>query len=351
MTVAENTLEDIRHYYGTVLQSSGDLKTGACCAPDALPADLRELLREVHPEVRERFYGCGVPIPPAVEGLTVLDLGCGSGQDAYMLAKLVGENGRVIGLDMTPEQLEVARRHQEWHAEQFGFGHPNTEFLQGYMEDLTGAGIEDESVDLVVSNCVFNLSPDKARLFSQVFRVLKPGGELYFSDVFSDRRIPSHLMDDPVLMGECLAGALYTEDFRRILQDVGCADVRQVSNSPVSLVDPEIERKIGMVRFTSRTFRAFKLDLEDRCEDFGQLATYRGTVPGHPHAFELDDHHRFETGRPVPVCGNTALMLSATRYAPHFQVQGDRSVHFGLFDCGPTETAVQGEEGDSAACC
>lgn len=343
-----DTLEDVRRYYGEVLQSSGDLKTGACCATESLPRHLRDLVAEVHPEVRERFYGCGAPLPPALEGCTVLDLGCGSGRDCYVLSRLVGEHGRVTGIDMTPQQLDVARRHREWHAARYGYAASNVDFREGYMEDLDGAGIADDSVDAIVSNCVLNLSPDKPRVFAEMFRVLKPGGELYFSDVFADRRIPAELRDDPVLRGECLAGALYTEDFRRLLASVGCADARVVASNPIPLLDPEIEAKIGFVGFRSETVRAFKLPLEDRCEDYGQIATYLGTIDGHPHGFALDDHHLLEKGRPMPVCGNTADMLAATRYAPHFRVDGDKSAHFGLFDCGPA-AADAGNTGP--ACC
>ncbi|MEO5829413.1 MAG: methyltransferase type 11, partial [Rhodanobacter sp.] len=92
-------------------------------------------------------------------------------------------------------------------------------------------------------------------------------------------------------------------------------------------------------RFESITWRAFKLPLEDRCEDYGQVATYRGSLPGHPHDFELDDHHRFENARPVLVCGNTADMLSGSRYAAHFRIEGDKQRHHGLFDCAPASVA------------
>lgn len=336
----------VRDYYGRVLQSSTDLKTSACCTAEAMPAHLRPLLNNIHAEVQDRFYGCGSPLPPALEGCTVLDLGCGTGRDCYLLSQLVGPQGHVIGVDMTEEQLAVARRTQDYHADKFGYA--NVEFRQGYIEDLAGAGIADASVDVVVSNCVMNLSPDKPRLFSEVMRVLKPGGELYFSDVFVDRRIPAQLAADPVLLGECLGGALYVEDFRRIMEQVGCADARLCASSPISLHDPEIAGKIGHLRFESRTLRAFKLMLEDRCEDYGQVARYLGSIAEHPQAFELDDHHRFETGRPMLVCGNTADMLSSTRYAPHFAIDGDKSVHYGLFDCTPPAAA---RVTNGAGCC
>jgi arsenite methyltransferase len=325
--------ESVRDYYGRVLQSSADLKTSACCLAEALPPHVAAVLPEVHEEVKERFYGCGSPIPPALEGLTVLDLGCGSGRDCYVLSKLVGPRGRVIGLDMTGEQLAVARRHREYHAQRFGWD--NTDFRQGYIEDLAAAGVADGSVDLVVSNCVLNLSPDKPRVFREIFRVLKPGGELYFSDVFADRRIPPVLVGDPELVGECLGGALYLEDFRRLVGRVGCLDARIVARAPLALNSPALQARTGNIRFSSVTMRALNLELEDRCEDFGQVATYAGTLAEYPHAFDLDDHHHFEAGKPMLVCGNTADMLSRTRYAGHFRVAGDRSVHYGLFDCGP----------------
>lgn len=349
MAAAQESLDAVRHYYGEVLKSSADLQTSACCMGDAMPRHLVALLADIHPEVRERFYGCGSPLPPALDGATVLDLGCGSGRDCYLLSRLVGAQGRVIGVDMTGEQLAVARRHLGHHAEKFGYA--NVEFRHGYIEDLAAAGIADDSVDAVVSNCVLNLSPDKARVFREIFRVLKPGGELYFSDVFADRRIPAALARDPLLLGECLGGALYVEDLRRLMAQAGCLDARVVSGAPLAIHNPDIERRIGFVRFHSMTIRAFKLPLEDRCEDFGEVATYLGTLAEHRHAFVLDDHHRFETGRPMRVCGNTADMLQRTRYAPHFRVTGDRSTHFGLFDCGAPALPQIREAAAKTGCC
>ncbi len=347
MTTSIEINESVRHYYGQVLQSSNDLKTSACCSIEAMPAYLKALLAGLHPEVLERFYGCGSPLPPALYDKTVLDLGCGTGRDCYLLSRLVGPAGRVIGVDMTPEQLEVAVRHRKWHAERFGYA--NVEFLHGHIENLATVGIADNSIDVVVSNCVINLSPEKPRVLAEIFRVLKPGGELYFSDVFADRRIPAKLRQDPVLLGECLSGALYWEDFRRILHTLGCPDVRTIKHNPISLDDPEVFTKIGMVNFNSVTVRAFKMPLEDRCEDFGQVATYLGTIDRYPHSFDLDDHHHFETGRPLRVCGNTADMLAGSRYGEYFQVLGDKSRHFGLFDCSPGLLS-EAAKADGACC-
>lgn len=337
--VTETTADDLRagvqRYYGETLASSADLKTGACCSPDAMPAQVRALFPLLHPEVKDRFYGCGSPIPPALDGATVVDLGCGAGRDVYLLSKLVGESGHVIGVDMTPEQLAVARQHTDYHRQAFGHQRSNVSFIDGDLSDLAALGVAPGSVDVIVSNCVLNLVADKARAFASALAALKPGGELYFADVYCDRRLPAELLADPVLVGECLAGAMYAEDFRRLMQRLGAADCRVVARSPVPLLDPAIEARIGFAHFESITYRVFKLDLEDRCEDFGQTATYHGTLPECPHAFVLDDHHVFETHRPLRVCGNTANMLARSRYARHFQVTGDTTHHFGLFDCAP----------------
>ena len=142
------------------------------------------------------------------------------------------------------------------------------------------------------------------------------------------------------------------EDFRRMLGDLGCLDYRTVARKRIRLGNPEIELKVGMVDFYSITVRAFKLNnLEDICEDYGQVALYRGTIPGYPHAFELDDRHRFITGKPMLVCGNTASMLSETRFAEHFKVSGDRSVHYGPFDCAPAYVKHESEGETGGACC
>ncbi len=345
----EKTIQAVQDYYGKVLSSSKDLKTSACCSTDSLPIESRAVFKELHPEVVDRFYGCGSPFPPALKGRTVLDLGCGTGRDVYILSKLVGPQGKVIGLDMTDEQLSVAEKHLQYHMDKFGYDKANVQFKKGYIEDLGAAGIEDNSIDLIVSNCVTNLSPDKPKLFSEIMRVLKPGGELYFSDVFTDKRLAYEHTQDPVLLGECLGGAMYTEDFRRLMFDLGCKDFRALTKTRIELRNQEIEEKVGDVNFYSITFRAFKLDLEDRCEDYGQVAYYKGTIPHYPHTFTLDDHHVFHTDKPMLVCGNTADMISQTAYAEHFRLVGDKKKHLGLFDCGPTDVASTGAA--EGACC
>lgn len=351
MSDKQDALATVKEYYGKVLAGSKDLQTKACCSLEVSPPTHQGILAEIDTEILDRFYGCGSPIPPAIEGCTVLDLGCGSGRDAYLASKLVGPDGFVIGVDMTDEQLAVARRHLDSQTRRFGFGKPNLEFRQGCIEDLAGCGIADNSIDVVISNCVINLSPDKERVFSEIFRVLKPGGELYFSDLFADRRLPAHLKNDPVLYGECLSGALYSEDFRRLLRNLGCMDYRVLSRRPVVLDNPAVAARIAQIQFRSCTIRAFKLTcLEDICEDYGQVACYNGTLPGLPNFFELDDHHRFYAGKPMLVCGNSAAMVQETRFGRYFTVTGDRSVHFGAFPCGPAPASAA-DSGATNGCC
>jgi hypothetical protein len=163
----------------------------------------------------------------------------------------------------------------------------------------------------------------------------------YYGEVLTSR--------NDLKTGACCTTDSSPEWLRSLIAEAGCADARVVSSAPVPLIDADIERRIGFVNFRSLTIRGFKLPLEDRCEDYGQIAAYRGTLPDHPHAFELDDHHRFESGKPMRVCGNTADMLTATRYRPHFEVMGDKSRHFGLFDCAPGNNAAGGAA--AAACC
>ena len=324
----------VQDYYGKTLQQSSDLKTTACCDASAVPAWLKPLLARIHPEVLSRYYGCGLVCPPLLDGCRVLDLGCGSGRDVYALAQLVGAAGEVVGVDMTAEQLEVAERHRAHHAALSGFD--NVRFLHGYIERLDELGLEPGSFDVIVSNCVVNLSPDKDAVLGGVHRLLKEGGEFYFADVYADRRVPATVRDDPVLYGECLGGALYWNDFLRLATRHGFRDPRLVEDRPLAATDAALAARTGNLRFFSATYRLFRIAaLESACEDFGQAVVYRGTIPEQAHGFRLDKHHDIETGRVFPVCGNTWRMLAGTRFAPHFDFIGDFSRHYGLFaGCG-----------------
>lgn len=349
-----STHDVVKDYYGKELQHSDDLKTSACCDASAVPNWLKPLLARIHPEVLSRYYGCGLVCPPLLEGCRVLDLGSGSGRDVYALAQLVGAGGEVVGVDMTDEQLAVAEQHKQYHAEVFGFD--NVRFVKGYIEKLDQLNLEPDSFDVIVSNCVVNLSPDKDAVIAGVQKLLKPGGEFYFSDVYADRRVPESVRNDPVLYGECLGGALYWNDFLTIAKRQGFADPRLAEDRPLDITDPELATRAGNIRFFSATNRLFKLaELESDCEDYGQAVIYRGSIPEHPHHFELDKHHLIETGKVFPVCGNTWRMLADTRLKDHFDFIGDFSRHFGLFEgCGgglPFDAETSGAAASGSSCC
>jgi SAM-dependent methyltransferase len=329
-------LDFVKQYYGEILAESGDLKTSACCTLEPPPPHVAEALAAIHEEVASRYYGCGLVLPEALEGCRILDLGCGTGRDAYLLSQLVGPAGHVVGVDMTEAQLEIAERHRDYHAERFGYAASNVEFHAGYIERLEVLPLQPESFDLIVSNCVINLSPDKAAVLRGAYRLLKPGGELYFADVYADRRIPPDVAGNPVLYGECLGGALYWNDFLALAKGAGFKDPRLVTDRPIEIEDSELKSAVNDVNFYSATYRLFKVaELEAACEDYGQAVIYRGTIAYHPDRFPLDDHHVLPTGQIFSVCGNTFDMLHASRLAPHFEFIGDKSRHFGIFpDCG-----------------
>lgn len=343
----------VQEYYGKVLKNTNDLKTNACCPDATMPDYIQKAMGKVHSEVLQRYYGCGLVVPQALEGARILDLGSGAGCDCYVLSQLVGETGLVVGVDMTAEQLEVANRHLEYHYNKFGYAQSNVKFYNGYIERLDELDLADHYFDVIISNCVVNLSPDKEAVFKNAYRLLKPGGEMYFSDVYADRRVPENLVNDPVLYGECLGGAMYWNDFLNLARTAGFKDPRLCEDRPITIENQAIQKRIGHINFYSATYRLFKIDnLEAACEDYGQAVIYKGTVPHHPDRFSLDKHHTIDKGKVFPVCGNTYRMLYETRFKEHFEFLGDWQNHYGIFkDCG---TVIPFEESQSLAkggCC
>ncbi len=345
--------DNVKDYYGKVLSQSSDLQTNACSLDTQIPTHIKTSLSKLHDEVLTRYYGCGLVYPQDIEGRKILDLGCGAGRDVYLLSQLVGEQGHVTGVDMTLEQLQVARRHQDYHTEAFGYQVSNVTFLQGYIEKLLDLDLAPASFDAIVSNCVINLSPDKQAVLKGAFELLKEGGELYFSDVYADRRIPQHLVEDPLLYGECLSGALYWNDFISLAKQAGFGDPRLVTSHPITIENQEIEDKLGHIKFYSATYRLFKLpELESACEDYGQAVIYKGSIAQHPQAFELDNHHVIEKGQVFPVCGNTWRMLEQTRFKQHFEFIGNWDTHFGIFPgCGTDIPFADEVSTNTGGCC
>ncbi len=330
-TVSLNEIRDfLKEYYGRKLQKTADLKESACCTIDTMSKHAN-VLQFIPQEVKEKYYGCGSPIPEdflTLKGLTAVDLGCGAGCDSMILRFYLGPNGKMIGIDMTDEQLDVARRNGALFLKKLNYEPQSLTFVKDFIE--TCESIPDESADLVISNCVINLSPRKDLVFKAIHRILKPGGEFFIADVVSDRRNP-HLANDPELVAECIGMAPYLNDAKDLMEEAGFRDARTYSISELAK-SPRLKNEPA--KFFKIVWRGFKLELDQRCEDYGQMALYKGNLPSSPTVFKLDNTHEFEAGRPIAVCRNTAHMLTQTRFARYFEVTSAIK-HFGLFDCSP----------------
>ena len=341
--------DNVKNYYGNKLKTNKDLQTNACTSCGILPEHIREIITLIPDAVLEKYYGCGLTIPVGgIEGLTVLDLGCGAGRDCYVLSKMVGKDGNVFGIDMTESMLHVAVKNRAEYVKKIGYD--NMFFLKGYIEDIQATKIKNGTIDLVVSNCVLNLSPDKLKVLSGVYDCLKEGGEFYFSDVYSDRRIPEEIRQHKELWGECVSGALYIEDFIRYCHKVGFQDPRIIEKRAFKIHNEELRDIVKDITFYSITFRLFKLkDLETKCEEYNQVAIYNGGIKEQHLFYTLDDHHCFSKNKKIKVCGNTADMLEKSWLSRYFTVIGDKSKHYGLFDCQKnSETTILSKNG---GCC
>ncbi len=206
--------ESVReHYAAKATASTSCCDSGDCCDTSAALYP-KELLAQLPEDVSEFTLGCGNPLAIASlkPGETVLDLGSGGGLDCFLAAKAVGETGCAVGVDMTTEMIERAR------ASAAKLNIPNVEFRQGYLEELP---VETGTVDVVISNCVVNLTPDKFKVFAEIQRVLKPGGRIAISDVVSNGPVPQVLKDNVDAWGECLGGALEVQEWTRGLTEAG----------------------------------------------------------------------------------------------------------------------------------
>jgi len=210
--------ETVREHYAERIKNSS-----SCCGPsnccdtssNLYPIDL---LTTVPSDVASTSYGCGDPITLASlkPGQTVLDLGSGAGLDCLLAAQKVGETGRVIGVDMTPEMIERAQDNAK------RVNATNVEFRQGYLEELP---VDSNTVDVIISNCVINLSPDKAKVFTEAFRVLAPGGKLAVSDIVTDGPLPEPIKISLSAWAGCVAGAVEADDYIGMMQSVGFTDI------------------------------------------------------------------------------------------------------------------------------
>ncbi|XP_012684274.2 arsenite methyltransferase [Clupea harengus] len=320
--MASQVHESVKNYYGSRLETSADLQTNAAsCSMPSRPMlkSACEALKLVHPEVCKRFFGCGLIFPDKLEGCQVLDLGSGSGRDCYTLSKLVGEHGHVTGIDMTESLISASQKFIQYHQEKFGYEKPNTVFVQGYLEKLDEAGIQSNSLDVLVSNCVICLCPDKRTVLMEAYRVLKEGGEFHFSDMYASEVVPDSFKEDPVLWGEGMAGSLYWQDFISLVKEIGFSTPYLVAASHIVVHNCQLLKKAGGVKYASGTYRLFKLPkttLEKKA-----LVTYKGTVLDCAEQLDFDASHSFKTNDAVEVDGETAAVLQCSRFSTDFSIQ------------------------------
>ncbi|XP_034556816.1 arsenite methyltransferase [Notolabrus celidotus] len=321
MASGDDVRENVKKYYGSLLKSTCDLKTSAsACSLSYRPVQsVSDALSLVHPEVTEKFFGCGIPFPAKLEGCKVLDLGSGSGRDCYAFSKLVGSSGHVTGLDMTEELIRTSCQYIEYHQEKFGYKEPNVTFVQGYMEKLSEAGIQNDSMDVVLSNCVICLCADKRAVLQQAYNVLKDGGELYFSDMYASKVLPDHMKQDAVLWSEGMGGSQFWLDFILLAQSVGFSTPHLVSASNIVIYSNELKEKTGDIKYASVTYRLFKLPKTPVLS--AATVTYKGTVADFPDQLVFDSCHSFKKGVAVEIHGEMAAILQNSRFNPDFQIQ------------------------------
>jgi len=221
---ADKTHELVQKAYGEVAR-----RQSSCCGPNSsCCGDNKAYTVPDHP-VPEAELGlsCGNPLSfgHINKGDVVLDLGSGAGKDVFLAAQKVGDAGRAIGVDMTPEMLALARKNAVKFFTTTGLA--NMEFREGNIENLP---VEDASVDLVISNCVINLSPDKPQVFREVYRVLKPGGRMIVSDIVLNRTLPESARHDANLYAACIAGALLRDEYVQAIRDAGFEKVEILSD-------------------------------------------------------------------------------------------------------------------------
>lgn len=292
----ESITQQVSERYARAVATSEQI-----CCPTGY--NFEELKRFIPDEVLRVSYGCGTPagLASVRAGETVLDIGSGGGIDCFDAARRLGPAGRVIGIDMTDEMLAVARRNAPIVAK--NLGHPDliTDFRKGRAESMP---VEDNTVDLVISNCVINLAPDKRKVFDEMFRVLRPGGRFTISDIVADQPIPNYLLHDTAKWGDCLSGALPAWDYLDGLVQAGFFGVHQVTFTPWQVIDG--------IHFFSLTLTGYKLPtpvestMESPVEsNNASFATLLG-----PFSRVVDElGQKYHRDVPEPISAHTASLL------------------------------------------
>ncbi|MEE8425163.1 MAG: methyltransferase domain-containing protein, partial [Elusimicrobiota bacterium] len=288
----------LQKFYGDAAEKP---RADLCCPVKYDTADTDHIPQEV----LDRFYGCGSPVGSAGlrEGETFADLGSGGGIDCFIAAKKVGKSGKVIGVDMTDPMLKVANINRPIVAKNLGYA--NVEFRKGVMENVP---IEDAAVDCLSSNCVLNLSPDKKKVFSEMWRILKDHGRICVADIVSQTHVPVALQANEQLWGECLTGALSEEEFLAELERAGFYGLK--------ILKKTYWKEVEGYKFHSVTVTAHKFAKKNGCRFIGQKAVYLG-----PWKSVLDDEgHFFPRNEEIEVCTDTAEKLRHGIYAGRFRI-------------------------------
>ena len=277
-----------------------------CCPTSYDMADLQSFIPE---EVLKISYGCGTPagLKTVSHGETVLDIGSGGGIDCFAASRLVGHTGHVIGIDMTDTMLAIARKNAPVVAANLGYPASNVEFRKGMADEMP---VTDGTVDLIISNCVINLAPDKRKVFREMFRVAKPGGRFTISDIVADQSVPQYLVYDAEKWGNCLSGALTLTDYISGMMGVGFLGIHLVNASPWQVIDG--------VHFFSVTLAGYKLPASLPQSDI-HYATLRG--PFSRVVDELGTTHL--RGVPQPITRDGVCLLSQAPLASHFVLSSD----------------------------
>jgi len=226
----EKIRQHVKKTYAEVAKGASCCDTPTCCYPESRTSFAKmigysdEELKGLPDSVVRTVSGCGNPTALAglKEGEVVLDLGSGGGIDAFLAAKKVGPKGKVIGVDMTGEMVQLAKKNAERMKAE------NVEFRLGEIENLP---VEDEMVNVVISNCVINLSPDKDKVFSEAFRVLKPGGRMLISDIVTHGKLPSEIRENLEMWAACVAGALDEKDYLQKIRNAGFKEVEVLAKN------------------------------------------------------------------------------------------------------------------------
>ncbi len=323
--------------YERYANAASEVEQALCC-PVEYSADFLSVIPK---EILDRDYGCGDPTPFVNEGETVLDLGSGGGKLCYILAQIVGREGRVVGVDCNREMLALARRHQQAIADRLGFS--NVDFRYGLIQDLRldldllgreleqhpvrdSAGwlalrhleerlrreqpmVAGDSIDCVVSNCVLNLvrQQDRQLLFDEVFRVLRRGGRAAISDIVSDEDVPEHLQRDSKLWSGCISGAFREDRFLQAFEDAGFHGIE------IAKRQREPWQTVEGIEFRSMTVVAYK-GKQGPCLERNQAVIYRGPFK----KVEDDDGHVYSRGARMAVCDKTFRLLQRAPYAGLF---------------------------------